>query len=134
MIERNELYPIDKVAKDLAWQYAKKVFGRRGNVCSLREGTHGLPPHRYWQYEGYIGKLDKLDGVVEGRCIEFEFAEDHSPIRTETKHPATVDTATPADRYGIFDSRTAASSPTSKSVGRSGLLRCLSDSPQASQS
>jgi hypothetical protein len=59
-IEHTAFYMFDKVAKDLARQYAKKLFGRLGDVASLREGRHGLPPHRYWNYEGYICQFDKF--------------------------------------------------------------------------
>jgi hypothetical protein len=59
-IEHTAFYMFDKFAKDLARQYAKKLFGRLGDVASLREGRHGLPPHRYWNYEGYICQFDKF--------------------------------------------------------------------------
>jgi hypothetical protein len=69
-----EFYLIDRVAQDLAQQYAKKLFGRYGNVASLREGRHSLSP-RYWNYEGYVGKYDKFGMFLEGRCIDFNFTE-----------------------------------------------------------
>jgi hypothetical protein len=59
-IEHTAFYMFDKVARDLARQYAKKLFGRLVDVASLREGRHSLPPHRYWNYEGYICKFDKF--------------------------------------------------------------------------
>jgi hypothetical protein len=46
-IEHSAFYIFDKIARDLARQYAKKLFGRLGDVASLREGRHGLPPYRY---------------------------------------------------------------------------------------
>jgi hypothetical protein len=83
-IEHTAFYIFDKVARDLARQYAKKLFGRFGDVASLREGRHGLPPHRYWNYEGYICKFDKFGRSLEGRCIDFNFTEITAPIKTET--------------------------------------------------
>ena len=59
----------DKVARDLARQYAKKLFGRLGDVASLREGRHGLPLHRYWNYEGYICKFDKFGRAIAAILI-----------------------------------------------------------------
>lgn len=68
-IDRAEFYLFDKVARNLARQYAKKLFGRYGDVASLREGLHGLPPQRYWSYEGYVSKSDKFGRFLEGRCF-----------------------------------------------------------------
>jgi hypothetical protein len=79
-IEHEEFYLFDKVAKNLALQYAKKLFGRHGNICSLREGRHGSPPRRYWNYEGYVRKFDKFGiSLKEGRCIDFNFIEVAAP-------------------------------------------------------
>jgi hypothetical protein len=55
-IEHTEFYLFDKVANNLALQYAKKLFGRYGNVASLREG----------------------------RCIDFNFTEVAVSAMTET--------------------------------------------------
>ena len=84
-IEYTAFYIFDKVASDLALQYAKKLFGRLGDVASLREGRHGLLPHRYWNYEGYICQFDKFGYAIEGRCIDFNFTEITAPIKTETR-------------------------------------------------
>ncbi|PSB47464.1 hypothetical protein [Chamaesiphon polymorphus] len=66
-------------------QYAKKLFGRHGNVGSLREGRHSLAPQRYWNYEGYVAKFDKFGIYLnKGRCIDFNFTEVAAPITTET--------------------------------------------------
>ncbi len=84
-IEYTAFYIFDKAASDLALQYAKKLFGRLGDVASLREGRHGLPPRRYWNYEGYVSKFDKSGRFLEGRCIDFNFTEITAPIKTETR-------------------------------------------------
>jgi hypothetical protein len=84
-IDRAEFYPFDKVADNLARQYAKKLFGRHGDVASLREGRHGLPPQRYWNYEGYVSKSDKFGRFLEGRCIDFNFTEVATTVTTETR-------------------------------------------------
>ena len=84
-IEYTAFYIFDKVASDLALQYAKKLFGRLGDVASLREGRHGLPPRRYRNYEGYVSKFDKSGRFLEGRCIDFNFTEITAPIKTETR-------------------------------------------------
>jgi hypothetical protein len=78
-IEYTAFYMFGKVAKDLARQYAKKLFGRLGDVASLREGRHGLPPHRYWNYEGYICKFDKF-----GRSRSVGRAESKVAVSTST--------------------------------------------------
>jgi hypothetical protein len=83
-IDRAEFYLFDKAARNLARQYAKKLFGRYSDVASLREGRHGLPPQRYWNYEGYISKSDKFGRFLEGRCIDFNFTEVAAPA-TETR-------------------------------------------------
>lgn len=86
IINLDEFYIFDKVAQNLAEQYAQKLFGRRlGKVCSLRPGTHASSPNPYWNFEGYIGKVDKLGRVIEGRCINFNFTKDSSSIRTGTR-------------------------------------------------
>jgi hypothetical protein len=83
-IEHAEFYLFDKVAHNLAKQYSKKLFGRHGNVASLREGRHSRSPQRYWNYEGYVGKFDKFGIFLEGRCIDFNFTEVAAPVMTET--------------------------------------------------
>lgn len=74
-IEHTPFYLFDEVANDLARQYAKKLFGRHGNVTQLREGRHNLSPLQYWNYEGYISKSDKFGRFLEGRCVDFNFVE-----------------------------------------------------------
>jgi hypothetical protein len=83
-IECTEFYLFDKVANNLTLKYAKKLFGRHGNVASLREGRHSQSPQRYWNYEDYVGKFDKFGIFLEGRCIDFNFIEVAAPVMTET--------------------------------------------------